>query len=210
MVCTTSPCPVPHERSKRGGRSLHHLPLQCGATRRRARRGRTGSAPHCALPRRIWRIRANPCPIRLSRQGPDHSSEGSPSEREALWWSIACATWRATWVHHPPFVAVSPIRRHEGDPRSLKSSIISRPLEAAVSASAWSILPTTASRPPWRSAVSQSASAMAFQNLAAGVSTAPVSRDAQGWRTRWVRSRWCLSQATAKTSTVRLALQPAG
>jgi len=53
-----------------------------------------GPAPHRALPQRTGGIRANPCPIRLSRQGPDHSSEGAPSEREALWLSKACATPR--------------------------------------------------------------------------------------------------------------------
>ena len=51
LACTTSPCPVPHQRQKTGGRSLHFLPLRCGATTRRARgwdmrcRRRTGLYP---------------------------------------------------------------------------------------------------------------------------------------------------------------------
>ena len=49
--------------------------------------------PRFALSQPTRGIRANPLPTRLSRQGPDHSSEGAPSEREALWWSKACATW---------------------------------------------------------------------------------------------------------------------
>ena len=59
------------------------------------RAGRGGDTPGAAPPRSSQPtrgIRANPCPIRLSRQGPDHSSEGAPSEREALWLSKACAT----------------------------------------------------------------------------------------------------------------------
>ena len=85
----TSPCPVAHQRPKPGGRSLHFLPLQA---RRTGRRGDTPGAapPRVSQPTRG--IRANPRPIRLSRQGPDHSSEGSPSERGALRWSKACAT----------------------------------------------------------------------------------------------------------------------
>ena len=68
------PCPVAHQRQKSGGRSLHFLPLQA---RRTVRRGdRPGAVPPRVLqPTRG--IRVNPRPIRLSRQGPDHSSEGS-------------------------------------------------------------------------------------------------------------------------------------
>jgi len=83
------PCPVAHQRQKGWGRSLHFLPLQARRT------GRRGDTPGAAPPRLLQPtrgIRANPLPIRLSRQGADHSSEGSPSEREALWWLIACAT----------------------------------------------------------------------------------------------------------------------
>ena len=82
----TSPCPVAHQRQKTRGRSLHFLPLQA---RRTVRRGPT---PGVALPRLSQPtrgIRANPCPIRLSRQDTDHSSEGLPSERVVLWWSKA-------------------------------------------------------------------------------------------------------------------------
>ena len=64
------------------------------------------------------------------------TARASPSEREALRWSKACATWCATWVRHPPFVAVSPIRRHEGDPRRRKLSIIPRPFDTGFPARA--------------------------------------------------------------------------
>ena len=59
------------------------------------RAGRGEDTPGTAPPRLTQPtrgIRANPLPIRLSRQGPDHSSEGAPSLREALWLSKACAT----------------------------------------------------------------------------------------------------------------------
>ena len=73
---TTYPSPVPHQRSKRGGRSLHFLPLPCGATTRRAGRGRAMPAPHGALPRRIRGIRANPRTMRVSGHSLDHNGEG--------------------------------------------------------------------------------------------------------------------------------------
>ena len=61
---------------KGGGRSLHFLPLPCGATTRRAGRGRAMPAPHAALPRRIRGIRANPRPMRVSGHSLDHNGEG--------------------------------------------------------------------------------------------------------------------------------------
>ena len=145
------PFPVAHQRLKSGGRSLHFLPLQA---RRAVQRGATlGTAPP-RLSQPTRGIRANPCPIRLSRQGPDHSSEKSPSEREALWWSKTCATWCATYVRHPLFVRWTPIRRHVLDPRRRKSSIISRPFEAGFSCSHWTTFSMPTSKPPWRSTVS--------------------------------------------------------
>ena len=78
----TSPCPVAHQRRKSGGRSLHFLPLQARRTVRR------GGTPGAALPRVLQPrrgIRANPRPIRLSRQAPDHSGEGCTlSERSVV------------------------------------------------------------------------------------------------------------------------------
>ena len=120
-----------------------------GAAPRRAVRGGTREAqPRFALSQPTRGIHANPLPIRLSRQGPDHSSEGSPSESAALWWLKACATWCTTYVRHPPFVRWPPIRRHVLDPARRKLPIIPAPAEAVDSSSAWSILPTIASRPP--------------------------------------------------------------
>jgi len=156
--------------------SLSPLPPPPGAPPRRAWRGGTREAqPRFALSQPTRGIRANPCPIRLSRQGPDHSSEGSPSEREALRWSKACATS----VSHLLFVRGPPLRRHVLDPRRRKSSIISRPLEARFSCSHWTIFSMTTPKPPWRSTVSQSVSAMAFQRTVVSGLAAAGSRVAQ-------------------------------
>ena len=69
------PLPGAAPAAKKGGRSLHFLPLPCGATTRRARQGHRGAPPHGALPRRIWGIRANPCPMRIPGHSLDHSRE---------------------------------------------------------------------------------------------------------------------------------------
>ena len=69
----TSPCPVAHQRRKTGGRSLHFLTVQA---RRTVRRGDTPGAVPPRLSQPTRGIRANPLPIRHSRQGSDHNSEG--------------------------------------------------------------------------------------------------------------------------------------
>ena len=38
--------------------------------------GTRGAAPRCALPHRTRGIRANPCPMRIARNSPDHNGEG--------------------------------------------------------------------------------------------------------------------------------------
>ena len=150
------PFPVAHQRQKTWGRSHHFLPLQVrrhnapceGGHARRSlvspRRSRRGeSAPtlvQCGFPGTAWTTTAR----------------ASPSEREALWWSKACATWCATSVRHPLFVNGPPLRRHVLDPRRRKSSIISRPFEAGFSCSHWTTFSMTTSRPLWCSTVSQS------------------------------------------------------
>ena len=63
------------------------------------------------------------------------TARASPSESGALGLSKGRATTCATYVRHPPFISGPPIRRHVLDPRSRKSSIISRPLEAGFSCS---------------------------------------------------------------------------
>ena len=70
------PCPVAHQRQKTGGRSLHHLPLPCGAADAPCEAGTRGAAPHRALPQRTRGIRANPRPMRISRHSLDHNGEG--------------------------------------------------------------------------------------------------------------------------------------
>ena len=82
---TTYPCPVPHQRQKTGGRSLHFLPLLCGATPRRARRGQLKPAPHYALPQRIRGIRANSLPMRIPGHSLDHNGERLRPLREQRW-----------------------------------------------------------------------------------------------------------------------------
>ena len=76
LACTTSPCPVPHQRQKIGGRSLHFLPLLSGATTRRARGGHAMPALHGALRQRTRAIRANPRPMRIPGHNLDHNGEG--------------------------------------------------------------------------------------------------------------------------------------
>ena len=83
---STFPPLAAHRRRKTRGRSLHSLPLQA---RRTGRGGDMSGAAPPRLSQPTRGIRANPCPIRLSRQSPDHNSKNKPSEREALWWSNA-------------------------------------------------------------------------------------------------------------------------
>ena len=86
-----APVNLPPSRTSGGKRGVAPSTI----TRLVRRAGRGGDTPAAGPPRLSQPtrgIRANPLPIRLSRQGPDHSSEGAPSEREALWLSKACAT----------------------------------------------------------------------------------------------------------------------
>ena len=156
--CDHRGAPPPPARCRTSGQKGGVAPSTSSPSRAAPRRtGRGGDTPGAAPPRLSQPtrgIRANQCPIRLSRQGPDYTSEGAPSEREALWLSKACATSCATYVRHPPFVRWPPIRRHVLDPRRRKSSIISRPFEAGFSCSYWTIFSMTTSKPPWRSTVS--------------------------------------------------------
>ena len=155
LACTTSPSLVPHQRQKTGGRSLHFLPLPCGATKRRAR-GWTRDAG-TAL-RFTPEDSGNPCQPTSNagfREQPGPQRRGLRPLRVERWGLLkGRATTCATSVRHPPFVRWSPIRRHVLDPRRRKSSIISRPLEAGFSCSHWTIFSMTTSRLAWRSTVS--------------------------------------------------------
>ena len=75
--------------AKKGGSLPPPSSLPCGAP---GEAGTSEAQPRFTFSQPTRGIRANPLPIRLSRQGPDHSSEGAPSEREALWLSKTCAT----------------------------------------------------------------------------------------------------------------------
>ena len=66
-----------------------------------------------------------------------------PSERKALGWLKS----RATHLRHRGFKGGALVRLHRLDPRRRKSLIISRPLEASVSYSTWSIFSTATLRP---------------------------------------------------------------
>ena len=77
------------------------------------------------------------------------TARAMPSERVALW---VPEKW-PTQV--PPLVVGGPPpRRHLSGPERRKSSMISRPFEAGLSFSHWTIFSMTTSKPPWRSAVS--------------------------------------------------------
>ena len=124
LACTTSPSPVPHQRQKYGGRSLHFLPLPCGATTRRARGWtRDAGAPRGFTPQDL----GNPCQPASNAGFPGTAwtttARASPSESGALGLLKGRATSCATSVRHPPFVRWSPIRRHGRDPRRRKLSI---------------------------------------------------------------------------------------
>ena len=61
-------------------------------------------------------------------KAPTIAARAPPSESADLSLPDACATYRS----HPPFVSGACVRRHHLDPRRRKSSIISRPLEVAI------------------------------------------------------------------------------
>ena len=125
------PAPVAHQRQKSGGRSHHFLPLPV----RRHDAPCEGDTRGVASLRFIAADAGNPCQTasnKAFRARPRPQQREKPSEREALWWSKACATWCATSVSHPLFVNGPPLRRHVLDPRRRKSSIIPAPAEAAV------------------------------------------------------------------------------
>ena len=76
LACTTSPCPVPHQRRKTRGRSHHQHPSR--AARRCAKRGGTREAqPRFAFPQRTREIRVAPRPVRRFGKVPNHNGEGS-------------------------------------------------------------------------------------------------------------------------------------
>ena len=128
--CHPLTSPVPHQRPKKGGRSLHHLPSR--AARRWVARGGTRVAqPRFAYPQRMREIRVVPRPMRRFGKVPHHNGEGAPSERKALWVSKACTTW----LSHPWSERGTPIRRHLLDPQRRKSSIIPRSWGEPVSCS---------------------------------------------------------------------------
>ena len=60
-VCAGERSPVPHQRPKKGGRSLHQHPVSCGAPARWARRGRAG----CGPPGFVAEEAGNPWPTRF-------------------------------------------------------------------------------------------------------------------------------------------------
>ena len=79
------PLPGAAPAAKKGGRSLHFLPLLCGATTRREHAGRrlaTVVAADAGNPRQ-------PASNKAFQARPRPQQRGAPSEREALWLSKA-------------------------------------------------------------------------------------------------------------------------
>ena len=182
------PLPGGAPAPKKGGVAPSTIPPSSAARRRAVRGGDTRGRRPTALYRRGLG-QSVPTHVRCGFPGiaSTTAARAAPSDSAVLWLSNACTTC----VRHPTLVRWPPIRRHRRDPRRRKLSNHPAPPEAAVSSSAWSIFSTTAARPPWRSTVSQSASAMACRRTAASVLAAARSRVVQAWRTRWVRSRCC-------------------
>ena len=82
------PLPGAAPAVKKGGSLPPPSSLPCGAP---GEAGTSEAQPRFTFSQPTRGIRANPLPIRLSRQGPDHSSEGRTLLREALLLSKACA-----------------------------------------------------------------------------------------------------------------------
>ena len=135
---------------------------QTGYKATQERRSASTIPPSRAARRRAGRGGDNARRRRRTALYPKGLGESVPTHVQCGFPGTACTTG----VRHPTLVRWPPIRRHRRDPRRQKTSIIPAPLEAGVSSSAWSILPTAAARPPWRSTVSQSASAMACRRRA--------------------------------------------
>ena len=87
-------------------------------------------------------------------------------------------------------------------PRGGNRRSILRRLEGGLFCSDWLIFRTTASKPPWRSTVSQSVSAMAWRRTSASALPAAGSRVVQAWTTRWLRSRCCWSHSPVRPSHI--------
>ena len=110
-------------------------------------RGSAPSNPDC------WGV--SPWPPNHPRRGvpgklSTTTARAPPSERKALWLSKS----RAIWTRRQGFFGGALLCLHRLDPQRRKSSIIPAPVKAAISASAWSTIPATASRTPLCSTVS--------------------------------------------------------
>ena len=100
-----------------------------------------------------------------------------PSERKALGW----LTSRATYARHRVFLVA-------------RWSIYTASIPGGGNRRV--ILPRP--RRLWRSTSSQSASMIAWRRTADSRVAAPGSRVVRAWRTRWVRSRWCLAHSPVR------------
>ena len=117
-----------HQRSKRGGRSLHHHPSR--AARRRA--GRGGDTRGAASLRFVAADAENACcsasgaPFRGSTQ--TQRREFRPLREKRC----GCPKSGPLRWTHPPFISGPPVGRHRRDPQRRESSIIPAPAEATV------------------------------------------------------------------------------
>ena len=200
---------------------VNHLPLSRGAPAAKNRVAPSTSSPpvwrhdaacdgvdmRCRRPTGLYPIgfgKSVPTLAQCGFPGTTWTTTGraSPSESGALGLLKGRATSCATSARHPPSEWVTPIRCHGLDPRRRKSSIMSRPLEAGFSCSPCTIVFMATLRPPWRSTVSQSASARAWRSMVASrevslcrrlprtrVSTRHGPRGAAPWPSRPPRCR---------------------
>ena len=148
---------------KKGGSLPPPAPLSCGAPARRAGGGRArrslASLFHNGRGKCLsFRVRCG-----VSGKSCTTTARTPPSEREALWLSVACHPSMSL----PPSERVTPILRHFLDPRRWKSLIIPESLKSGFCCWNWWIFLMAASRPLSRSTVSQSASSVACPRASA-------------------------------------------
>ena len=150
--------------SKKGGVAPSTSTL---LVRREQRAGRGGYTRGAASLRLVALGAENPCyPTSHGafRESPQPQRLGAlPSDRKAL----GLLKRRATDARHRGFFGGALVRLHRLDPQRRKSSIIPRSSSEPVSCSVWRTFLTAASKPPWRSRVSQSVSGMAWRRTAA-------------------------------------------
>ena len=182
--------PVPHQRPKKGGRSLHDDPS--GASP--AGRG-NGPQGRAFLPVGVGGVRRSPLPVRNSGILGGRPATGGE----------ACRLWekdsgpRTTSAHQAPFVGCAPICRHNSDHQRVNPSIL--PPSALLP-----ILLMTSFRPPCCSIVSQSPSAIALRRVI-GESSSRLSLPARVSSDRPSSWSGCSQAETLRNPDVSLTIK---